>query len=72
MEETTILDQIMKLLPLLIPLFLIQLTLMTVALIDLSKREKTRGPKWMWIIIVVFVNMIGPIVYFVVGREENE
>jgi hypothetical protein len=72
MEETTILDQIMKLLPLLIPLFLIQLTLMTVALIDLSKREKTRGPKWMWILIVVFVNMIGPIVYFVVGREENE
>jgi hypothetical protein len=72
MEETSIVEKIMQLLPLLIPLFLIQLTLMTVALIDLSKREKTRGPKWMWIIIVVFVNMIGPIVYFVVGREENE
>jgi hypothetical protein len=72
MEETSIVEKIMQLLPLLIPLFLIQLTLMTVALIDLSKREKTRGPKWMWIVIVVFVNMIGPIVYFVVGREENE
>jgi hypothetical protein len=62
----------MRLLPLLIPLFLIQLGLMITALIDLIKREKTRGPKWMWIVIVVFVNMIGPIVYFVVGREENE
>ena len=72
MEETSIVEKIMQLLPLLIPLFLIQLTLMTVALIDLSKREKTKGPKWMWILIVVFVNMIGPIVYFVVGREENE
>ncbi len=72
MENSSILDQLMRLLPLLIPLFLIQLGLMITALIDLIKREKTRGPKWMWIVIVVFVNMIGPIVYFVVGREENE
>jgi hypothetical protein len=71
MENTSILDQLMKLLPLLIPLFLIQLGLMIAALVDLIKREKTKGPKWMWIIIVVFVNMIGPIVYFVVGREEE-
>jgi hypothetical protein len=71
MENTSILDQIMKLLPLLIPLLLIQLGLMIAALVDLIKREKTRGPKWMWIIIVVFVNLIGPIVYFVIAREEE-
>lgn len=71
MENTSILDQLMKLLPLLIPLFLIQLGLMIAALVDLIKREKTKGPKWMWIIIVIFVNMIGPIVYFVVGREDE-
>jgi hypothetical protein len=71
MENTSILDQIMKLLPLLIPLFLIQLGLMIAALVDLIKRERTKGPKWMWVIIVVFVNMIGPIVYFVVGREDE-
>jgi hypothetical protein len=62
----------MKLLPLLIPLFLIQLGLMIAALVDLLKREKTRGPKWMWIVIVVFVNLIGPIIYFVIGREGEE
>jgi hypothetical protein len=67
----TIFDQLMKLLPLLIPLFLIQLGLMIAALIDLLKREKTKGPKWVWILIVVFVNMIGPIIYFVIGREEE-
>ncbi len=72
MENVSILDQLMKLLPLLIPLFLIQLGLMIAALVDLIKRKKTKGPKWMWIIIVVFVNMIGPIVYFVVGREDEE
>jgi hypothetical protein len=72
MENSSILDTLMRLLPLLIPLFLIQLGLMIVALVDLFKREKTRGPKWMWIVIVIIVNMIGPILYFVVGREENE
>ncbi|PKO13501.1 MAG: transcriptional regulator [Chloroflexi bacterium HGW-Chloroflexi-10] len=61
----------MKYLPLLIPLFVIQIGLMIAAIVDLVKREKTRGPKWMWALIVVFVNMIGPIVYFVVGREEE-
>jgi hypothetical protein len=71
MENVSIFDQLMKLLPLLIPLFLIQLGLMITALVDLIKREKTKGPKWMWIIIVVFVNIIGPIIYFVVGREEE-
>jgi len=71
MEQITVFDQIMKLLPLLIPLFLVQLGLMIFALIDLIKREKTKGPKWLWVIIVVFVNMIGPIIYFVAGREEE-
>jgi DMSO reductase anchor subunit len=60
-----------KYLPLLIPLIVIQLALMIVALVDIVKREKTRGPKWLWVIIVVFGEMIGPILYFVVGREES-
>ena len=66
-----IVSTLMKYLPLLIPLFLIQLGLLITALVDLIKREKTRGPKWMWACIIVFVNMIGPIVYFVVGREDE-
>lgn len=43
---------------------------MTVALIDLAKRPSTRGPKWAWALVIIFVNMIGPIIYFVVGRED--
>lgn len=71
MDNSTIVDQLIKLLPLLIPLFVLQLALMIAALVDLIKREKTKGPKWMWVIIIVFINMIGPIIYFVVGREEE-
>ena len=57
--------------PLLVPLLVIQLVLLTVALLDLRKQEKTKGPKWLWVLIIVFINTIGPILYFVVGREEE-
>lgn len=63
-------SKISQWLPLLIPILLLQLGLMIAALIDLAKRERTRGPKWMWVIIIILGELIGPIVYFVVGREE--
>ena len=63
-------DQIRQLLPFLIPIALLQLALLVVALIDLARRERTRGPKWLWVLIILFVNLIGPVVYFVFGREE--
>lgn len=66
--DTTVL---MKYIPLLIPVVVIELGLMIGALIDLIRREQTRGPKWMWLLIVLLVNFIGPIVYFVVGRKEE-
>jgi hypothetical protein len=65
-----ILQQLKDYIPLLIPIILIQLGLMITALVDLIKRPKVRGPKWMWVLIIMLVNFIGPIVYFVVGREE--
>jgi hypothetical protein len=60
-------------LPLLIPLLIIQFALVAAALWDLLQRPPSavRGPKWIWAIVIVFVNMIGPIVYFVVGRTDE-
>ncbi|NLG49216.1 MAG: PLDc_N domain-containing protein [Chloroflexi bacterium] len=55
---------------LLLPIVAVQLALMIFALVDLSRREKTRGPKWMWVLIIVLGELIGPIVYFLIGREE--
>ncbi|HLQ71388.1 MAG TPA: PLD nuclease N-terminal domain-containing protein [Bacillota bacterium] len=52
------------------PLIGIQVILAVVALVDLIKAEDVNGPKWMWSLIIVFINIIGPIVYFVVGRRE--
>jgi hypothetical protein len=54
--------------PLLIPIVLLELGLMTFALIDLNKRASTRGSKWVWILLIVLLNLIGPIAYLLVGR----
>jgi DMSO reductase anchor subunit len=63
-------EQLLKFLPFIIPIVLLQLILMIVALVDLSRREKTRGPKWVWALVIIFGELVGPIVYFVIGREE--
>lgn len=60
----------MKILPLVIPIAILQLVLMIVALVDLVKREHTRGPKWLWAVIIILGELLGPILYFIIGREE--
>lgn len=57
--------------PYIIPIILIQLGLMVFALSDLVRREQTKGPKWMWAVIIVVVNIIGPVVYLIAGRDES-
>jgi hypothetical protein len=66
----TPLERILQLLPFIIPIVLLQLILMIVALVDLVRREKTRGPKWLWAIVIVLGELVGPILYLIIGREE--
>ncbi len=66
-----ILNQLAKFWPLLIPLILIQYGLLIAALIDLFKRERIKGSRIMWVLVIIFVNFIGPILYFILGREEE-
>lgn len=61
---------IQKYLPLLIPIALLQFGLLIAALVDVIRRERTKGPKWVWILVIVFVNLFGPIAYFIFGRDE--
>jgi hypothetical protein len=64
-------SQITQYLPILLPLFILQIGLMIAALFDLVRREQVRGQKWIWVIIIIFVNLIGPILYFFIGREDE-
>lgn len=52
------------------PLILLQILLAVFALVHCLKQEETKGPKWLWVIIILFVNILGPILYFVIGRKE--
>ncbi|MGD1994883.1 MAG: PLD nuclease N-terminal domain-containing protein [Anaerolineae bacterium] len=63
-------ESIRQWIPLLAPILLIEIALMIVALVDLARRERTKGPKWVWAVVIVLLNLIGPILYFVFGREE--
>ena len=57
---------------LIIPLAAIQLSLLAFALYDLVKRTRVRGgSKLVWGLVIVFVGIIGPILYLTIGREED-
>lgn len=53
------------------PLLVIQFILVVVALVSLIRVTATRGPKWMWVLIILFISLLGPVLYFVVGRKEE-
>ena len=56
---------------LILPLVIIQFILIVVAIIDLIRVRDTNGPKWLWAIIIILGNMIGPIIYFIAGRRNE-
>jgi Phospholipase_D-nuclease N-terminal len=57
----------------LVPLIVLQLVLLVVALYDLTRPERrVKGDsKVVWALIIIFVNLIGPLIYFLFGREEG-
>lgn len=61
--------ELSQVLPIVAPIIVIQLILMVTALVLCAKAENTRGPKWMWVLIILFANLIGPIAFFIFGRR---
>jgi Phospholipase_D-nuclease N-terminal len=58
-------------LAILVPLIVLQVVLLVVALYDLTRpNRRVRGDsKVVWALIIIFVSTIGPILYFLAGRE---
>jgi ABC-2 type transport system ATP-binding protein len=56
-----------------IPLAIVEITLLLLAAVDLLSPERRvrGGSKAVWAIVIVFVNVIGPLLYFFVGRDEG-
>ncbi|MDW0118276.1 PLD nuclease N-terminal domain-containing protein [Sporosarcina thermotolerans] len=56
---------------LILPILVLQLILMAVALIDVIRRKQTNGPFIMWIFIILLGNLLGSILYFIIGRRQE-
>lgn len=66
-------EQIMQYLPLLLPLVILQYGLAIAAIVHMVRNKKFRfGNLPLWIIICLFISIIGPILYFTLGRAEDE
>lgn len=53
------------------PLVVLQLILVLIALLDLRRRKNIRGPKWIWVLLILFSGLVGPIAYLVIGRRDD-
>jgi len=68
-EIDKLIEILPQLMPFLIPLLLLELVMLTVALINFFKKELPLKDKAIWLIIIVCVQIIGPVVYFAVGSK---
>ena len=64
-------EQLTEMLPFLVPLALAQFALMGVALYHiLTHKHYKRGTRALWVVVSVLLNFIGPILYFLLGKED--
>jgi hypothetical protein len=71
-DINSIMTEILKLLPFFIPLIIIEYGLMIYAIVQVARNEVAYLPKWGWILIIVLVNIIGPIVFLIIGKKKDK
>lgn len=65
-------EELMKYLPFLLPLLVVELALMLTALLHVLKHKKYRfGNQLLWVFIVVLLQIVGPLLYFTIGRGDE-
>ena len=69
----TDLSQLMEVLPFLIPLIVAEFALLGYTLYHiLTHKTYKRGSRVLWLVItLVFMNFVGPILYFLLGKEDS-
>lgn len=56
----------------LVPLVLIQIILIVVCIRDWKDRVHFKMlNKWAWLVLILFVNLIGPILYLTMGKDNE-
>ncbi len=64
--------ELIKLLPFFIPLIVIEYGLMIFALVQLARNKVAHLPKWGWVLIIVLINIIGPVIFLITGKKKDE
>ena len=71
-QEEFDMGNLQQYLPLLIPLAIIELGLMVVALIHIFRHKTYRvGNRVIWVIVCILINIIGPVLYFAIGKGDE-
>lgn len=64
-------NNILEFLPFLIPLVVLEYALMGYAVYHvLTHKTYKRGSRPLWLVVCILVNLIGPILYFLLGKED--
>lgn len=63
---------LMSILPIILPVIAVGTLLVLIAFIDLYRHRKIRKNVLVWTLIILFINILGPILYFVIGRKDSE
>ncbi len=56
---------------LIIPVILLYLALLLTAIIDLTKNWNERKNPVIWLVVIIVINIFGPIAYFIFGQKEE-
>ena len=66
------LQELIEFLPFLIPLLIAELSLFGYTLYHiLTHKTYKRGNRALWLVLtIVFMNFVGPILYFILGKED--
>lgn len=71
LETGIVFKELLRFLPLLIPVIIIEMGFLVFALVLAIKNEVAYLPKWGWILIIVLINLIGPILFLIIGRKKD-
>lgn len=70
---TTTFEQLQEYLPVLLPLILLQVGLAIYTIVDIWRHPHyKRGTKLLWTVLAALLSFIGPILYFALGKGEEE
>ena len=63
-------EQVMEIIPVLAPIVILQAALLILSLVSILRKEAATDRKILWILIVIFISLVGPVIYFAFGSKQ--